>query len=171
MTCPEAQDILIECRTGTAPPATRRALETHLRSCDVCRARAAELQETVGVLRAVPDPRLPEGHWPAFMEALDRRLQHDTSGWRRVLRWIRHPRRAWSAAAVTSALMVALGVVLLVRPVPLERAPSEMPGLQLEPFLTESVVQAMPSVTAALDLWKAGFTAADVAYDLPTGGP
>lgn len=170
MDCEAARDLLIESVTGTTPPDLRRALDAHLRTCEACRAQAADLAHTVAVLRAVPEPHLPEELWTGFMGELDRRLEQETAGWRDVVRWVRKPRLAWSTAAA-SALVVALSAALLVHPTQRERVPSEEQSLRLDPFLTESVVQAIPSVTATLDLWKAGFTAADVSYDATPGGP
>lgn len=170
MDCEEARDLLVESVTGTTPPDLRRALDAHLRTCEACRAQAADLARTVTVLRAVPEPHLPEGIWAGFMGELHRRLERETAGWQRVVRWARTPRLAWSTA-VASALVVALSAALLVRPAPMERVPPGEQSLRLGPFLTESVVQTIPSVTAALDLWKAGFTAVDVSYDAAPGGP
>ena len=173
MNCKEARDLLIVCLTGTAPPDERRALQAHLETCAVCRDEGRALEETVAFLRTAPEPQLPEAQWTAVIAALDRRLQQDASGsWRQVVRWIRNPRIAWSAAAATSALVVALGVMLLVHPNPqTDRVALEDPAARIHGFITESIVQSLPAMAVAVDTWKAGLSAAEVPYEsLPAGG-
>lgn len=172
MNCREAQDLLIECVTGMTPPDRRRALLGHLENCPSCRREAEGVEGMVALLRTVPEPRMPEGHWTQFMAALDRRVAQETTGWRRLVRLIRTPRIAWSTAAATSVVMVALGIALLVRPVRQpDRAAEEDPHAYLNALVTDSVVQSLPSMSSLLASWKAGLTASEVPYEpLPTGG-
>lgn len=170
MDCKEARDILVECLTGTTPPDRRRALEAHLESCAACRGQAQELEESARLLRAVSEPRIPEGYWATFMAALDRRVAQEAQGWRRFVRWVRSPRLAWSTAAAASAAVVALGIAVLLRPAgQLSTVPPD-PNAHIRGFVTEAIVQSMPSMSAALDLWKAGLTASEVPYEIPAGG-
>lgn len=170
MNCSEARHLIIECMTGTTAPDTRRALAAHLETCAACRAVAADTAPMVSLLRAAPEPRVPEGQWAAFMRALDGRLARETSGWRRLVPWMRSPRLAWGTAAAASVLVVALGVARLLHPAGVEQAGSGDPSLPLQGMMTESVLQTMPAMSAALDLWKAGLVAADVPYELSGGG-
>lgn len=171
MNCDQANNLMLECLTGTMPPDGRRALQAHLNTCASCRRRAQEMEETVGLLRTVPEPHLPEAHWPQFMAALDRRLDRETTGWRRFVRWVRTPRIAWSTAAATSAMVVALGIALLVQPASeFERASVEDPSAYLRGLVTDNIVQAMPSMSTALTSWKAGLDASEVPYEFPPIG-
>lgn len=172
MDCREARELTLEALTGSVTPDRRRELAAHLEHCDTCRRHAQEWEETVALLRAVPEPHPPESHWPQFMAALDRRLQRETTGWHRFVRWLRTPRIAWSTAAATSALVVGLGIALLVQPVPqVEQAASEDARAYLRGFVTDSVAETMPSVTVTLSSWEAGLNASEVPYEpLPSGG-
>lgn len=161
---------MIECLTGTTPPDQRRALQAHLETCATCRAQARELEETAGLLRAAPEPRIPGGYWAAFMAALDQRVAQESQGWRHLVRWIRNPRLAWSTAATASAAVLALGLTLLLRPAGQLSTLSPDPNTLIRGFMTEAIVQSMPSISAALDLWKAGLTASEVPYESPPGG-
>lgn len=170
MTCQEVRALMLECLTGTTPPDTRRAILAHLEVCAACRAETETMEETVGLLRTIPEPRMSEQHWASFMGALEQRLLQETAGWRRLFEWTRNLRLAWSTAAATSALLVALGIALLVHPTPpLGRMASSDQAIWLNSFMTESMVQSMPSMAAALDLWKAGLTASEVPYEIPAG--
>lgn len=171
MTCQEARDLMLVCVTGTTPPDERRALAAHLQTCADCRIEAAALEETMALLRAAPEPRLPDGHWASFMAALDRRLQQDLHHpWRWLLRRIRNPRTAWSTAAATSALVLALGIALLVHPVNRTGSLPPTAPIGLQGLVTDSIVQAMPSMAASLDIWKAGLSAAEVPYEFVSAG-
>lgn len=161
--------MIVESLTGTTPPDQRRALQAHLEACAGCRAQARELEETAGLLRAAPEPRIPEGYWAAFMAALDQRVAQESQGWRQLVRWIRSPRLAWSTAA--SAAVVALGMtLLLLRPAGQLSTLSPDPNALIRGFMTEAIVQSMPSMSVALDFWKAGLTAFEVPYESPAGG-
>lgn len=172
MNCRDATDLILESLTGTTPPDRRRALLAHLDECSSCRREAAEMEESVGKLRAVGEPRLPDGHWAAFMGALERRIAQENAGWRRLVRFFRMSRIAWTTAAATSVAAVALAIIFLVQPFGRHnRAADEDAQADLSGFVTESVVQSMPSMTASLASWKAGFSAPDVSYELlPAGG-
>jgi len=164
--CREARELLLEAVSGTTPPELRRALVRHLGACDACRHEAAALEETAALLRAVAEPHLGEAHWDAFMAQLDRRLQADRrEPLARFTRWIRTPLHAWSTAAATAALLVALVFALLGGGQP-PRVESPVPqGQPIQGFMTESIVDALPAMNASLSVWKAGFGATDVPYD------
>lgn len=170
MDCKEARDLILECLSGTTPPHHRRALVAHLEDCSVCRREVAEMEDTVAMLRAVPDPRLAPGHWAEFMSALDRRVVLETTGWRRLSRLLRTPRIAWSTAAATSVVVVALGFVLFAQPFPRPERASDESQVDLSGVVTESLVQSFPSMSTALTSWKAGLSAPDVSYELISVG-
>lgn len=171
MNCREARDLILESLTGTTPPDRRRALLAHLQECSSCRREAAEMEETVGMLRAVPEPRLQGDLWAEFMVALDRRIAEEMTGWRWLVRLLRTPRIAWGAAAATSVVVVALAVILFVWPFSQsERAANDDAQADLSGLVTESVVQSFPSMTTVLTSWKAGLSAPDVSYELTSTG-
>lgn len=168
MNCKEAKDFMLETLTGSTPPDLRRVLVAHLEDCSTCRTNAAGMEDTVAMLRAVPDPRLAPGHWAEFMGALDRRVALDTTGWRALRRLLRTPRIAWSTAAATSVIVVVLGFVLLTQP--FTPQVSDESRVDLSGVVTESVVQSLPSMSTVLTSWKAGFSAPDVSYELISVG-
>lgn len=168
MTCSEARDLLLEALSGTTPPDTRRALRSHLEGCPACRGEAEAFEHTSALLRSVPELRLPEGHWADFMTVLDRRLSAERNQpGPRVLRWIRNPVHAWSTAAATSAVVVALGIALLTSPTP--RPASVTQDAPVQVFMTERMVTAMPAMDASLEVWRASLGASEDPYDLSGG--
>jgi len=165
--CREAQSLLLEAVSGTTSPDVRRALRRHLDGCAACRREAAALEETTALLHAVPEPHLGDDHWERFMAGLDRRLETARARpWARLTRWLRHPGHAWTTAAAATALVVALGFALLGVPRPEASSP---PAEPLRAYITQSVVDAWSAMDTSLAVWKAGFGAGDVSYDL-TGG-
>lgn len=172
MDCREARDLLLETLTGTTPPDVRRRLAEHLVTCEVCRSEASTLEETAVLLRAVPEPRLLEGHWAEFMAALDRRLEADRQQpWARVRRWVRTPLHAWSTAVATSAVVVALGLALLGHPVDQARISTidQPASVQVQGLMTDAMVKTLPAMNASLAVWKAGLGASEVPYELDGG--
>lgn len=170
MNCRETKDIILESLTGTTPPDRRRALLVHLDECSSCRREAAQMEETVTMLRVAPDPHLPEGRWTEFMASLERRIARERTGWRRLLRVLRTPRIAWGTAAATSMVVVALGFVLLTHPFSAPDQTANESQVDLSGVVTESVVQFLPSVSTSVTSWKAGFSTPDVSYELISVG-
>jgi anti-sigma factor RsiW len=172
MNCADVRELLVETLSGTTPPGLRRAADAHLASCAGCRAEAAAIEETARLLRRVPDACLRDEHWATFMARLDARLAHERRRhWNRMRRWLRQPRRAWTAAGATAALAVALGIVLLGpggRPLESDRPPDAV-TVQVLTLVSPRVVEDMPAMNASVAVWKAGLGASDVSYEL-TGG-
>lgn len=169
MNCQDVRELIVETLSGTTPPDLRRAVETHLASCAACRAEASDVEETAQLLRRVLDAHLRDEHWDAFMTRLDARLAADLRRpWNRVRRWFHNPRHAWSTAAATAALVVALGALLLgpVNPAAESDDPDAARVIEL---LSPQVVEGMPAMNASLAVWKAGLGAGEVSYEL-TGG-
>ncbi len=169
MDCQDARNLIIETLTGTASPDVRRALEAHLADCRACLAEAATVEETMSLLRAVPQPHPREEYWTDFMARLQRRLEADRSVWDRLRHWVRRPRHAWQTVAATSALIVVLGAALLMQPAPQVSETPSSTNTQLHAYVTDGVRQAMPAMSISLAVWKAGLGASEVTYDL-TGG-
>lgn len=169
MNCENARHLIVETLTGTVPPDLRRAVEEHLASCRDCRAEAAMVEETIGLLRAVPEARLREEHWADFMARLERRLETGRSIWEHLRRWWQNPRHAWQTVAATSVLIIALGAAWMMQPgLQVVEVPSPT-NAQLHVFVTDAVRQGMPGISSSLTVWKAGLGASEVTYEL-TGG-
>lgn len=169
MDCQDARNLIIETLTGTVSPDVRRAVEAHLADCGICRAEATTVEETVALLRVVPQPRVTEEHWADFMARLRRRLGAERSVWDRIRSWLRSPRHAWGTMAATAALVFALGSALLMHPAPQMSVAPPPTDASLHTYVTDGVRQAMPAMSASLAVWKAGLGASEVLYDL-TGG-
>ncbi len=154
MTCTEARALMLECLTGSTPPDARRALQAHLQTCPACRMEAQGVEETVALLRAVPDPHLSEQQWAEFSHALQLRIDREglTVG-ARFRRWLRVPRVAWGMAAATATIAVGLVVTTVFRSTPpsaqLVDLPAPMRGL-----VTESMRSSSSSMATTLDLWN-----------------
>jgi len=168
--CREVRDLLLEVVSGTTPPDLRRALAQHLERCERCRHEAAALEETAALLRSAAEPSLRDGHWDTFMAGLDRRLQAERRRpLARLVRWIRTPLHAWSTAAATAALVVALMFALVGGQAPARVDSPVVQGVPIQGFMTDSIVDALPAMNASLSVWKAGFGAIDVPYDAAGG--
>lgn len=165
--CREARDLLLETLTGSTPPDLRRRLSAHLAACEACRAEAAALEEATARLRAVPEPRLPEGSWAEFMAVLDRRLAADRQRpWARVLRWVRNPVHAWSTGVAAAALVLVLTLGLLTPPADVPRISTVDQPAAVEGLMTDAMVKSLPAMNVSLTVWKAGLGASEVPYDL-----
>lgn len=165
--CREARDLLLETLTGSTPPDLRRRLSDHLAACEACRAEAVALEEATARLRAVPEPRLPEGYWAEFMAALDRRLAADRQRpWARIQRWVRNPIHAWSTAVAAAALVLVLTFSLRTPPADLARTSTADQPAAVEGLMTDAMVRSLPAMNVSLTVWKAGLGASEVPYDL-----
>lgn len=165
MHCRDARELMLDVLTTAAPPDARRVLLAHLDDCAACRAEAARFEQTVILLRTLPDPAPPPGFWPEFMTVLERRVADDGSLWWRAVRWLRMPRVSWTAA-VAGAVIAVIIALTFSGPVP-ERTPVLSPVTGL---VTESVRQTVPSVQGTLTLWNNGLTGVEVPYDFRPGG-
>lgn len=165
MTCREVQELIVETLSGTTPPELRRMVEAHLASCAACRAEAAAAEEVARTLRRLPEASLREGHWDAFMARLDARLAAEQRRpWNALRRWLRHPRHAWSAAAATAVLLVALGTAVFAPALP-PGPPGHAPvpsAASVREFISPEVVAGMPGLDASLAVWRAGLGAGDL---------
>lgn len=155
MTCQEARDLMLECMTGSTPPDRRRALVAHLQTCPGCAAEVQGFEETVALLKSVPEPRVMEAQWEEFASALQGRLAREaTSPWGQLRRWLRQPRVAWGTAVATATVIVILAGSTFLRPshapVALTNLPPAWHGL-----VTDSMAQMAPSMTSTLAVWDA----------------
>ncbi len=168
MTCEEARNLMLECLTGSTPPDARRALQDHLQTCQVCAAEAQGVEDTVALLRTVPDRQLSESQWGQFAQALQVRLAQETVPvWVRLMHWLRRPRVAWGTATATAALVAALVVSIAFR-VPAPVAQTDLP-LAWRAMVTDSMTRAAPSMTGTLEVWTAQLAETPADLEL-TGG-
>src|SRR5689334_21325403 len=107
MLCDEARTHLLDRRRGKLDPVLRAAVETHLESCDACRADDLEDAALSDALERLPKPRVPESL------VRDLRARHGSRS--------DEPRRRRFVAVAIGALAVAAAVALVVwrRPPPL----------------------------------------------------
>jgi anti-sigma factor RsiW len=172
MTCREAQLLIIEILSGSTPPDQRRRVEAHLATCAACRADAARVEQTMGLLRGVPEARLRDDLWDGFMAALETRLAAEQRRpWARLHRWLRQPLHAWVGAAAAAVLIVGLLTALIPPGRPLAPAGriSDDGSAQIMEMVSPQVVEGIPAMDASLSVWKAGLGAGGVSYEL-TGG-
>lgn len=172
MTCRRARGLLLEGVTGRLDPDRRRALLAHLAGCERCRAEAAELEEGVALLRAVPEPVAPEGFWGDFMAGLEGRLRAEPLPLGvRLRRWFARPPRALGTAAATAALVAVLTLAVGQQ----RSAPPETtsPPGRLAAYVTPEVRGVLPALSHAVELWQAGMGALEQEplFDLPPDAP
>lgn len=98
MFCSEYTDAIQELADGTLGPVRRAELQTHLDSCDMCRALAADLQKIRAAARSL-DPVRPPDHV-----------------WLRIAAQLREEKRVVSAPVVggRSGAMLAIAATLLL---------------------------------------------------------
>jgi len=172
VTCRDIQPLLVETLSGTTPPDQRRLVQAHLATCAACRADAASIERTAGLLRRAPEAHLREDLWAGFMTALEARLaadQHRPGA--RVRHWLRRPLHAWATGAAAAALVIALGTALGVPGRPraaADRTPDDA-AVHVMKMVSPQVVEGIPAMDASLSVWKAGLGAGGVSYEL-TGG-
>ena len=172
MTCREAQQLLVEILSGSTPPDQRRRVDAHLATCAACRAVAARVEQTMGLLREVPAARVRDDLWDGFMRVLETRLAAERRRpWARLRRWLQRPLHAWAGAAAAAALVVGLGATVMVPerpPAAADRFPDEA-SVQIMEMVSPQVVEGIPGMEASLSVWKAGLGAGGVSSEL-TGG-
>ncbi len=169
MICDEARALMLVCLTGSTPPDARRALQAHLESCRTCAAEAQGLEETMVLLRAVPDPQLSEAQWAEFSRTLQLRFAREPmTVWARVVRGLRMPRVAWGMAATTVAVVVVLAVTTVFRATPPPVTVADLPTAW-RGMVTDSMTRAIPSMATTLDVWTAQLAEAPTATELVEG--
>lgn len=157
--CEEARFALLDVLIGRTPPDVRRVVDAHLAICGECRQEAADLEETIGLLRHVPAPAVPEGFWADFMIRLEQQIGREPVRiGTRLRRWLATPPRILGPVAATAAVAVILGASSLLR-----QPETLRPSLhaQVAPFLTESMKTFLPRLSETVQLWQSGLGALD----------
>jgi anti-sigma factor RsiW len=172
MTCRDAQLLIIEILSGSAPPDQRRRVEAHLATCAACRADAARVEQTMGLLHGMPEARVRDDLWDGFMTTLETRLAVERRRpSARLRRWLRRPLHAWATAAAAAALVVGLGTAVMVpgrSTLATDRLLDDA-SVQIREMVSPQVIEGIPAMDASLSVWKAGLGAGGVSYEL-TGG-
>ncbi len=117
---------MIGARPGELPPDDARALERHLASCVRCRAAAADLAATDGLVREALGARANARDFAPFVDAVMARIAagapaappllrsgHAPGAARSLRAWLGRHRRA--AAATLAPVLAALAVIVYVR--------------------------------------------------------
>jgi anti-sigma factor RsiW len=154
MSCQDILERLVEGVTGSVPPAERTAVLEHLATCPQCRREAAELEGTVGHLRAAGAFTTPPGFWGEFMERLSVQMAHERLPvMLRLRRWLAAPRHAWGTALVTAAAAI---VISTMRPPMRPTATPDPLSSTARGLVTETMTTTLPSLGEMLDVWRAG---------------
>ncbi len=104
---------MVGSRPGELAPEDARALEAHLAACAACRARAADLAASEGL---VSDALLAQANARDFAPFVDQVMARIAAGAPErggVLRWLGRHRRA--LAATLAPALAALAVIVYVR--------------------------------------------------------
>ncbi|MGN8551004.1 UNVERIFIED_CONTAM: zf-HC2 domain-containing protein [Microbacterium sp. SLM126] len=120
---------------GALSPADRRAFETHLEQCDLCRGAIAEMAPTIGLLSRVASERA-ESMLASAPVAVVVEEEPDAASRSRVIdigtRQARR-RRGWWIGGLTAAAAVIVAVVLAVTTSIVSPAPARV--IALEPVV------------------------------------
>jgi len=117
--CDEIREDVLAFVEGELAPHARRQVEAHLAECEACARQAALVKETLGRVRALPEPEVGDGFWADFQTAVRQRIAAETPPrppfLRRAATWLGgcswlQPAPALSAAAILAVLM-AIGVL------------------------------------------------------------
>ncbi len=105
---------MIGSRPGELAPEEARALEAHVATCAACRARAADLAATEGLVSEALLAQANARDFTPFVDEVMARIGAGAPERRGVLGWIGRHRRRALAAALAPAL-AALAVIVYVR--------------------------------------------------------
>jgi anti-sigma factor RsiW len=112
---------MIGARPGELPPGDARALEAHLAACVRCRAAAADVAATEGLVREALGARANARDFAPFVDGVMARIAagapaapaHASGGRSPLLAWLGRHRRA--AAATLAPVLAALALIVYVR--------------------------------------------------------
>jgi hypothetical protein len=118
---------------GALSPADRRAFETHVEQCDLCRAAIADMAPTIGLLSRVASERAQSMLAPAPAAATAMAEGPDAASRERVIdAGVRRSRRGrgWWIGRLTAAAAVIVAVVVIVTGAILPPAPAQVVALE-----------------------------------------
>ncbi len=104
---------MIGSRPGELAPEEARALEAHLATCAGCRARAADLAATEGLVSEALLAQANARDFAPFVDEVMARIGAGAPGRRGVLAWLERHRRA--VAATLAPALAALAVIVYLR--------------------------------------------------------
>ncbi len=104
---------MIGSRPGELAPDEARALEAHLARCDGCRARAADLAATDGLVSEALMAQANARDFAPFVDEVMARIGAAAPERRGVLAWLGRHRRALAASLAPA--LAALAVIVYVR--------------------------------------------------------
>ncbi|WP_374313627.1 anti-sigma factor [Microbacterium sp.] len=118
---------------GALSPADRRAFETHVEQCDLCRAAIADMAPTIGLLSRVASERAQSMLAPAPAAPTAMAEGPDAASRERVIEaGVRRSRRGrgWWIGGLTAAAAVIVAVVVIVTGAILPPAPAQVVALE-----------------------------------------
>jgi hypothetical protein len=118
---------------GALSPADRRAFETHVEQCDLCRAAIADMAPTIGLLSRVASERAQSMLAPAPAAGTAMAEGPDAASRERVIdAGVRRSRRGrgWWIGGLTAAAAVIVAVVVIVTGAILPPAPAQVVALE-----------------------------------------
>jgi len=103
--CRYIQKKLSACQDGELDPAERKAVETHLHSCEDCRSRYESLAKTSRMLRTLPEIEPGDGFVRQLLTRIEQRRE---TFWIRVIRLARElvPMPAAMAAMAVAGILM-----------------------------------------------------------------
>jgi anti-sigma factor RsiW len=110
MTCDEVLRVLSPYLDGELPAESAARIACHLEKCSRCRSYSLELDDVAMLVRALPQPALPEGLEESVREGLQTAAGERGARWRRRAAVAMAPViSAAAAAAITALILVAPG--------------------------------------------------------------
>ncbi|NQU07683.1 MAG: zf-HC2 domain-containing protein [Candidatus Abyssubacteria bacterium] len=105
MNCPDAKKLLVDYSEDTLSERKRRAVESHLSGCELCRGELSQIERLKERLSSMEAPEPDEKFWQRFGGKLSRRLEGEEAPSGRRLSWqVGAPLAAVAAAAIVVVL-------------------------------------------------------------------
>lgn len=103
--CRNIQKKLSACQDGELDPAEKKAVESHLNSCEDCRTRSESWEKTCQMLRSLPEIEPGDGF---LRQVLSRTGQRREPFWIRIIR----PARALLPMPAAMAALAIIGILM-----------------------------------------------------------
>ncbi len=105
MNCPDANKLLVDYSEDALSERKRRAVESHLSGCELCRGELSQIEKLKERLSSMEAPEPDAEFWQRFGRKLSRRLEGEEAPSGRRLSWqVGAPLAAVAAAAIVVIL-------------------------------------------------------------------